>query len=604
MRVALKNNLKKPMKLFSSILALFLLGGCSSAISEMSNSNSTPEQQEYENFSSLSSEVFQNLVETDEYTVIDIRTPQEITQGKIFTNAKEIDFYADDFQNRLQALPKEEKYILYCRSGNRTGQALTTMKKLGFQEAYDLKGGITKWQKDGKAINQEVSDPSSLQSELRAEFEGAYKKEAEPNGDIVEREIEASESEVEIIDGIKTKVWSYNGQVPAPEIRLTLGQTLKINFTNTLPQETTIHFHGIRVPNAMDGVPGVTQDPIQPGETFVYEFTPKDAGTYWYHPHVRSAEQMERGLFGTIIVEDMKDPGFSQDVVWVVDDWLLQRDGQVYNAFVTMHDVMHEGRWGNVVTVNGKTNTVLEARPGERIRLRLVNTSNARVYAPNFADLKADVFAVDGMYSKRTLLADGFEIAPGNRIDIDIQIPADAEGDYHINDTFTRNTIPLGTIRVSGEAVASPVITLPQNSNLPDWTAAKDFPVTKEYRLNIQRTGGGRGMGMMGGLEWTINGKAYPDYEPFSLELDQFQKLRFTNESTRIHPMHLHGQFFKVLARNGIPVDEPYFRDTVLVHANETVDVGLVPLDKGEWMNHCHILEHADAGMMTITTVQ
>lgn len=117
----------------------------------------------------------------------------------------------------------------------------------------------------------------------------------------------------------------------------------------------------------------------------------------------------------------------------------------------------------------------------------------------------------------------------------------------------------------------------------------------------------GRG-GMMSSetppIEWTINDKAYPDYEPFSLELNQFQKLRFTNESARLHPMHLHGQFFKVLARNGVAVDEPYFRDTVLLHANETVDIGIVPLDKGEWMNHCHILEHADAGMMTVTTVE
>ena len=108
----------------------------------------------------------------------------------------------------------------------------------------------------------------------------------------------------------------------------------------------------------------------------------------------------------------------------------------------------------------------------------------------------------------------------------------------------------------------------------------------------------------MGGIEWTINGKAYPDYDPFTFRYAKFNTMRFTNESSRLHPMHLHGQFFKVIARDGKPVSEPYFRDTVLVYPSQTIDVALVPLDKGVWVNHCHILEHAEAGMMTAVTVE
>jgi FtsP/CotA-like multicopper oxidase with cupredoxin domain len=100
------------------------------------------------------------------------------------------------------------------------------------------------------------------------------------------------------------KVWAYNGQVPGPVLRVRLGETLRVHFTNNLPEETTIHWHGVRLPNAMDGVPGVTQPPVPPAGEFVYEFTPKDAGTFWFHPHVRASEQVERGLYGVLVVED------------------------------------------------------------------------------------------------------------------------------------------------------------------------------------------------------------------------------------------------------------------------------------------------------------
>ena len=222
---------------------------------------------------------------------------------------------------------------------------------------------------------------------LTREFSGSYDAEARPTGEVVDVEIVAEPVERTMLDGRRLAVWAYNGTVPGPEIRLRLGDTLRARFRNRLPQPTTIHWHGVRVPNAMDGVPYVTQPPVEPGESFTYEFTPKDAGTFWFHPHVRSSEQVERGLYGVLVVEDREPPAFSRDVVWVLDDWLLGADGQIHEQFNTRHDLAHDGRWGNVATVNGAVKPVLAVRPGERLRLRLLNSANGRVFAPDFSGL-------------------------------------------------------------------------------------------------------------------------------------------------------------------------------------------------------------------------
>lgn len=431
-------------------------------------------------------------------------------------------------------------------------------------------------------------------------FNSAYAAEVESNGTLREFDLVANESTLSLVDGVEFQGFAYNDQVPGPVWRVEKGDTVRINFKNELSQETTIHFHGIRVPNAMDGVPGVTQDPIQPGENFVYEFTPKDAGTFWFHPHVRGSEQVEKGLYGVIVVEDPEEPKYSKDEVWIVDDWRLNRDGTLDTRFNTGHDLMHDGRWGNLITVNGSMSEELVVQPGERLRLRLVNTSNGRVYELDFDDLNAKVIAVDGMLTGESFDANGFELSPGNRLDVDIQVPQDTDGEtFVISDTFIlgRSNI-LGQLNVEGQVVDVPHFEAPHNPYIPDWSGAENFEPDKTFDLNSIT-----GMGMMG-LAWTLNGKAYPDYDPLTLKEGEFQTIEFNNKTSRLHPMHLHGQFFKVLSRNGRSVDEPYFSDTVLVHANEKVLIGLVPLDKGEWAQHCHILEHAEAGMMSIVTVE
>jgi FtsP/CotA-like multicopper oxidase with cupredoxin domain len=438
---------------------------------------------------------------------------------------------------------------------------------------------------------------------LLVEFGAAYPPEAKPNGVLKSFDIIAAPTELSLVDGTKMRVWAYNGSVPGPTLRVRLGETLRVRFTNQLPQETTIHWHGVRVPNAMDGVPHATQPPVAPGGTFVYEFTPKDAGTFWFHPHVRGSEQVERGLYGVLIVEDEKPSPYSREVVWVLDDWLRDPAGQVVEAFNTPHELMHDGRWGNAITVNGHRNPTLRVSSGERIRMRLLNSANGRVFSPDLARLDAKVIAIDGMYLREPMAPGRLEIAPGNRVDLDVSFSSSSSDRIPIVDRFyEQRPNQLADIIVDGVTDPPPPFPTLARGHVPRWRAALDAPVDHEFRLNSRRGG-------PLGIEWTINDEAFAGHQHdhpamVSFKQGSFQHLRFTNESFRLHPIHLHGMFFRLLARNGQAMDEPFFRDTVLVHGKETIDIGLVALDPGHWMMHCHILEHAEAGMMTMIDVK
>ena len=445
------------------------------------------------------------------------------------------------------------------------------------------------------------SSSTTAAPDPRAEFGAAYPEHAFPDGKLVEVDIVAAETEVELVDGKRIRVWAYNGTVPGPTIRVRLGDTLRVKFTNQLPQETTIHWHGVRVPNNMDGVPHATQPPVAPGGSFTYEFTPKDAGTFWFHPHVRSSEQVERGLYGLLIVEDKQPPPFTREVTWILDDWLLGKDGQIVGQFNTPHDLAHDGRWGNAVTVNGKTDTTLTVAAGERIRVRLLNASNGRVYAPDFAGLDAQIIAVDGLYARTPTKLERFELAPGNRLDLDITITGAARSLIVMDRFIPQRANRLAEILVDGSSVA-PAFASPARAYVPAYANALAEPVTHEFLLNARQGG-------PFGIEWTIDNQAFIGHEHhhdpgLTLVRDKWVRLRFVNASARLHPIHLHGMFFKLLARDSVAVDEPFFRDTVLIHGKESVDIGVVPLDAGDWMMHCHILEHAEAGMMMMLAVR
>ena len=396
----------------------------------------------------------------------------------------------------------------------------------------------------------------------------------------------------------QTPVWTYNGQVPGPLIHGKVGTTLVVNFLNNLKEPTSIHWHGLRIDNAMDGVPGVTQEPVGPGENFIYRLKLEDAGTFWYHPHFNSSEQLERGLKGVFIVDEADKQPWSQDLVWLMDDWLLQKDGSIYPRFNTGHDLMHDGRWGNAPTINGKFRPEFTVKPGERIRLRLVNGANARIFSPHFEGLSADIIAVDGKPVTRISPFKRFELSPGNRIDLDIKIPSQAGGSsFTVEDRFTRRPFVLATIIVTE---TEPAITPEFNPpTLPEFIPAEMFDdvlVAKTWDLNAIR-GGKYGIG------WTMNMKLWPDADKVKYPLGKPRKVIFKNSSSRLHPMHIHGLFFRVLERNGQKAVETFTRDTVLVGSRESVTIGFVPEHPGIWLTHCHIQSHAEAGMMTTIEV-
>jgi FtsP/CotA-like multicopper oxidase with cupredoxin domain len=220
-------------------------------------------------------------------------------------------------------------------------------------------------------------------------------------------------------DAPETGVLAYNGSVPGPVYRLRNGEHFELEFDNALDRPTTVHWHGLRVPNAMDGVPVLTQAPVAPGGRFRYAFTARNPGTYWYHPHFQSAEQLDRGLQGVIIVEDDDPPPVDRELLWVLDDWRLDGTGQITDDFGDLHDASHQGRFGNTATVNGRVPEEVRVRAGERIRLRLVNVANAWIFGLDFTGHAPTIVAYDGhAVEPHRPAGDRVVLGPSQRVDL------------------------------------------------------------------------------------------------------------------------------------------------------------------------------------------
>ncbi len=428
-----------------------------------------------------------------------------------------------------------------------------------------------------------------------------------------------------------TDVWAYNGSVPGPELRFRQGQRLRIAVENQLAEETTVHWHGVRTPNAMDGVPFLTQKPIAPGETFAYEFDLPDAGTFWYHPHHRSFEQVGRGLYGPLIVEELEPIQVDRDVTWVLDDWRLLPDARIRDDFGGFMDMSHAGRIGNTVTINGRVPQAFSVRSGERLRLRLVNAANARIFGLQFEGHRSKVIALDGQpvephepENRRIVLG------PAQRADLVIDMTGAPGATHAVFDRFSQGSAyKLVDLAYSAEPPirAEPLdapLRLADNP-LPelDLAAAERHEVAfgggmmgggmMEGMMSETMSGGtmegmmGGGMmeGMMGGMSdgkiWTINGVSMIGHldTPFlTLRRGGSHVLAMRNSTSFHHPIHFHGHAFRVLSRNGEPTVHREWRDTVLMAPDERVEIAFVADNPGDWMIHCHILEHLAAGMM------
>jgi FtsP/CotA-like multicopper oxidase with cupredoxin domain len=417
----------------------------------------------------------------------------------------------------------------------------------------------------------------------------------------------------------ETSVWSYNGAVPGPEIRVRQGEHLRITVENQLQEETTVHWHGLRVPNAMDGVPHLTQKPIAPGETFVYEFDVPDAGTYWYHPHQRSFEQVGRGLYGPVIVEEREPVQVDRNVTWVLDDWRLLQDAQISDDFGNFMDSSHNGRVGNTVTVNGRILEIFPVRAGERVRLRLINAANARIFGLEFQDHRVTVIALDGQPVEPHEPAGGrLVLGPAMRADLVIEMTGKPGDRFTVADTFYRGLeYRLLDLAYSDEPplrehpLDAPVRLAANTMPEPDLRAAERHEVSFDGGMmgGMMNSGGMMG-GMMRGMQhsgiWSINGVAAAGHvmEPFlTLQRGRSYVLAMHNDTAWHHPMHLHAHAFRVITRDGQPTSYREWQDTVLTAPRERVEIAFVADNPGDWMFHCHILEHQAAGMMGIIRV-
>lgn len=419
----------------------------------------------------------------------------------------------------------------------------------------------------------------------------------------------------------ETAVWCYGGQVPGPELRIRQGDRLRIAVTNDLAEETTVHWHGVRVPNAMDGVPHLTQRPIGPGETFLYEFDAPDAGTFWYHPHQRSFEQVGRGLYGALIVEEHQPIQVDRDLVWVLDDWRLTDDAAISDDFGNFMDRSHNGRVGNTVTINGKVPDEFTVRAGERIRLRLINAANARIFALRFEGHRPQVVAIDGQPVEPHEPEDGrIVLAPAMRMDLVLDMIG-APGtrttvvdDFYADLAYRLVDLAYGAEPPAGNRPPDASIRLPSNR-----LAEPDLADAVRHDVVL---GGGMMSMMMGammdgrmtdmrtmmrqGMAWTINGIASSEHvmDPiFTLRRGQTCVIAMANDTAWHHPMHLHGHAFRVLSRNREPTRYRAWQDTVLVAPREHVEIAFVADNPGDWMFHCHVLEHQAAGMMSTIRV-
>jgi FtsP/CotA-like multicopper oxidase with cupredoxin domain len=400
----------------------------------------------------------------------------------------------------------------------------------------------------------------------------------------------ASDWDWEVAPGRTVPAWTYNGQVPGPTIEATVGDTVVVRLTNRLDEPTTIHWHGVRLPAAMDGTQ-VVQPLVQPGETFEYRFTVPDAGTFWYHSHHNETEQMERGLYGALVVRDAGEMKVDRERVLMLDDMKLRRNGD-FKRFGGWLEA-HLGREGDVRLVNGRNEPTLEMAAGQVERWRVINASSARYILLSIGGEEFSIVGTGGGLVENPVAVRELLLVPGNRADIVVGPFAEGVSLFVNAMPYNRHTgkprverfasVRVGARRESVAEIPSRLRTI-EPLALP--TAAPNRVVTMSESINLRR-----------GTDFKINGEMHHNDKP--VMVGELQVWDVVNASHMDHPFHLHGFFFQVLSVNG---EAPPFRswqDTVNVPPKGTVRIAWMPDDRpGMWMYHCHILEHHAGGMM------
>lgn len=450
-----------------------------------------------------------------------------------------------------------------------------------------------------------------------AEVRAAEKLRRRPGQRLVTQKIVAQPTTVDLgTQSVET--WAYGEGIPGPLIRTTAGDLLRVELTNQLPTDTSVHWHGVAMSNDMDGVPGMTQEPIGADSTFTYEFTTTDPGTYFFHPH--TGVQLDRGLYGVLVVDDPHEEGkYDQEWIVVLDDWIDgtgQTPDDVLDDLTSMAGMGHGGMGdggmmdmerfrspylggaGDVdyplYLVNGRvpeSPDTLRGKPGQRARIRIINAGSDTAFRVALGGHRMTVTHSDG-FPLKPVTTDALMIGMGERYDVTVELRdgvfplvAAAEG---------KSGTGLAVVRTGAGAVPVPDAAPPELSRRvlmgTDLMAADDVRLESRRparRLDVVAAGG------MMPYRWTINGKRFPNHEPLVIEPGERARLRFRNTSRMFHPMHLHGHTFGLVAGGAR-------KDTVIVPPKQTIDVDVEADNPGQWALHCHNIYHAEAGMMTV----
>lgn len=408
---------------------------------------------------------------------------------------------------------------------------------------------------------------------------------------VVTVDLEAREFEWTFAPGKSVRGWGYNGQVPGPIIEAQVGDVLEVRFTNRLPEPTNIHWHGLRVPAAMDGTETV-QRSVAPGETFIYRFRLPDAGTFWYHPHSNEPIQLEMGLSGALIVRGPDEPKLDAERVLVLDDVRLDKTGAIakFGGLIERHD----GREGDVRLVNGKQEPVLTMAAGQIERWRIINASSARYVRLSIGGAPFQILGTDGGLIEAPVTVNEVLLATADRVGL--AVGPFTEGQelvvealpYFRKTIRKRSTERFATLKIGPAKPSTAVI--PQRLRTITPLAPADALPNRTVKLGIKPS-------LRRGVDFVINKERHHEDKP--VKAGELQVWDVVNTTLMDHPFHLHGFFFQVLAVNGAPPPWRSWEDVVNVPPRATVRIAWLPDDRpGSWMYHCHILEHHAAGMM------
>ncbi len=456
------------------------------------------------------------------------------------------------------------------------------------------------------------------------------------------------------INGRTYAMYAYNNQVPGPLLRVQQDATIIVNFTNAIELPSAIHWHGIRLENAFDGVAHVTQDPVAPGSTFRYRVHFPDAGIYWYHAHHREDIEQDMGLYGNIFVRATGDRSSRSEEMLMLDDILISDDGRLmpYGLERATHAIM--GRFGNVLLVNGQTSYDKNVQKGEIVRFYFTNASNTRTWNVSFDGAQMKLVASDAGKYEREEMIESVVVGPAERYVVDVRFAKAGavallnrvQAIDHVLGSFFPEVDTLGYVHVAEQRAANvdstAFLRLAKNrvviAQLDPLRKYLDRPADKQLELTVKPTASLpfpliqlmridtmyfhpiEWSGTMAMMDWipTTTEAIWMLREPstglvnnaikWNFKRGDLVKVRITNLRHSFHgmqhPIHLHGQRFVILATNGHPNPNLVWKDTVLLPVGMTADLLVDMSNPGLWMLHCHIAEHLEAGMSMLFNVR